>query len=129
MSQCGQDRVFVAKDAGLKKLQALPADFLPVAGEGNVERANLKRDQGNGFAQSSMVSDDRGEKFRQRKQRQGKGKSAAVRELAFHPDLSAVKPDQFFRDVEPQPQSLAAVVDRIRVLIEALENQGSWLPG
>ena len=62
--------------------------------------------------------------FASENKRQSKNKSAAVRQLALDPDLSAVKPDQFFRDVESQPQSFAAVVHRIRVLVEALENQG-----
>ena len=118
------DRVFVAENAGLKKLQAMQTDFVPIAGEGKVQGRNLHRDQGEGLAQSSMVSNDRGQKFCQEKQRQSENKSAAVRELALDPDLSAVKPDQFFRDIETQPQSLAAVVHRIRVLIKALKNQG-----
>ena len=62
-------------------------------------------------------------KFRQRKQGQGKSKGASVRQLAFHPDLSPVKLDQFFRDVESQAQPLAAVVDRIGVLVQAFKNQ------
>ena len=67
-SQCGQDCVLVAEDAGLQDLQAMLANFVPVAGEGNVQGRDLDRDQAREISQAAMVGDDRGEKFCQRKQ-------------------------------------------------------------
>ena len=112
MPESGQDRVLVAEDAGLQDLQAMLADLLPVAGKGFEQGSKLHRDQREGIAQAAAVRDDRRQKFRQRKQGQGEDKGAAMGELAFHPHLATMQPDQFFRDVESQPQPLAAVVDR-----------------
>src|SRR6185312_941828 len=76
------------------------------------------------LSQAALLGDYGGDKFCQRKQRQRKSKSTTVRQLALDPNLPAVQPDQFFRNVEPQPQPLAAIIDRIRVLVQPLKNQG-----
>ena len=118
IAQSGQDRVLVAQDAGLQDLQTMLADVLPVAGEGREQGAvssSVIRERDS--RKSALVGDDREPEISPEKTTAGKDECAAVRQLALDPDLSAVQLDQFFRDVESQAQPLAAVVDRIGVLI------------
>ena len=44
--------------------------------------------------------------------------------LALHPNAAAVDADDLFHDVQSESQPLAAVVGGVRVLVQALEDQG-----
>src|ERR1700732_2928616 len=67
------------------------------------DRDHVHRNEGHGARLDVVLGEDGRAQLGQREHGQGKEKSAAVSQLAFHPDTTAVLGDQISCDEQSQP--------------------------